>query len=66
MRRVSFPEDSLGEVHGPDGPVRRTRAHTLAGYTEPVLTHAGRNQAMMDEEGRWLNAFFLEGPVEEK
>ncbi len=60
MRKQEFPEDSTGEVYGPDGPVRRTRAHTIAGYTEPVLSHAGRHQAMMDEEGAWLNAAFME------
>jgi hypothetical protein len=65
MRRFRFPDDSSGEVYGPDGPVRRTRAHTLAGYTEPVLhRHAGRNQAMFDEEGAWLNSSFFEDAPE--
>lgn len=60
MKRLEFPEDSSGMVEGPDGPVRRTRANTLAGYTEPVEVHLGRNQAWIDEEGAWLNAAFLE------
>lgn len=61
MYKLRFPEDSSGLVQGPDGPVRRTRANTLAGYSEPVVGHhMGRNQAMIDEEGVWLNAAFLE------
>lgn len=55
-----FPEDSSGMVHGPDGPLRRTRANTLAGYHEVVVWPVGRNQAMIDEEGAWLSATFLE------
>ena len=49
-----------GEVEGPDGPMRRTRANTLAGFNEPSLRRGGRNQAYIDEEGAWLNAHFLE------
>ena len=60
MSEERFPEDSSGLVEGPDGPIRRTRANTLAGYTEPVEHHLGRNQAMIDEEGAWFNAAFLE------
>lgn len=62
MRR--FPDDSTGMVEGPDGPVRRTRAHTLAGFVEPATPEhnyrMGRNEAYIDEEGAWLNAHFLE------
>lgn len=65
MRTCKFPDDSSGEVYGPDGPVRRTRAHTLAGYNEPVLhQRAGRNQAMLDEEGAWLRSAFFEDTPE--
>lgn len=64
-KKEEFPDDSFGLVYGPDGPVRRTRAHTLAGYTEPLLHHAGRNSAMMDEESAWLNGAFME-PDEER
>ena len=69
MKRVEeFPEGSSGLVEGPDGPMRRTRANTLAGFTEPAAGvrgtwHMGRNQAYLDEESAWLNqgnAAFLE------
>jgi len=52
-----FPDDSHGTVYGPDGePARRTRAHVIHGFTEPVEEHhLGRNQSWMDEEGAWLN-----------
>ena len=53
-----FPEGSTGAVHGPDGPLRRTRANTLAGNTETYeapLLHAGRHTAWMEEEGAFLN-----------
>ncbi len=67
MYRQKFPEGSSGMVYGPDDrPVRRTRAHRLAGYTEPVAAYGvGRNEAYIDEEGAWLNAAFLE-PEEKK
>ena len=61
MRIQRFPDDSSGMVEGPDGPLRRTRAHTLAGFIEPVERApgpmAGREQAMLDEEGAWLAHF---------
>ncbi len=61
MRR-EFPEGSSGMVYGPDGPTRRTRAHIINGFVDPVETsqHMGRNQMWMDQEGVWLNAHFEE------
>ncbi len=60
MARRTFPEDSSGMVEGPDGPVRRTRAHVLLGFTEPARPEAtfraGRSQAFLDEEDAWLNS----------
>ena len=56
MQEKKFPEDSTGTVHGPDGPLRRTRAHTLVGFVEPVEKRPiGRNKAWMDEESAFLN-----------
>lgn len=63
MRDQEFPEDSSGTVEGTDGPVRRTRAHVLGGFSESreTASHgAGRNQAYIDEEGAWLDGRFLE------
>ncbi len=65
MRERKFPEDSSGEVYGPDGPMRRTRAHVINGFDDPVDTgpadsrlheRSGREQAFFDEESAWLNA----------
>jgi hypothetical protein len=37
MANKKFPEDSSGEVIGPDyQPMRRTRAHVVHGFVEPV------------------------------
>lgn len=58
-----FPDDSTGMVEGPDGPMRRSRANTLAGFTEPVLPRGigvGRSDAFMQEEDAALRAHFLE------
>ena len=59
MHKQEFPDGSIGEVYGPDGPVRRTRANVVAGFIEPVRREAtfraSRSQAFLDEEGAWLN-----------
>lgn len=64
MPKKEFPDGSSGMVHGPDGPTRRTRAHVINGYVEPVEwepgSFGGRGQAWMDEEGAWLKAHFIE------
>ena len=60
MSQRKFPDPSSGLVDGPDGPARRTRAHVLNGYVEPVQWEpgslGGRGQAWMDEEDARLNA----------
>jgi len=58
MCNKTFPEDSSGMVYGPDGPIRRTRAHVLMGFDEPVekpREMSGREKAMFDEESAWLS-----------
>lgn len=38
-KKAKFPEDSTGHVEGVDGPVPRTRANVLKGFTEPIERH---------------------------